>query len=180
MSKFKLLVCALGVMSASAMAQTCKYDIIERTQPVGQYFDNKNGTVTDIVNGLIWTKCSVGENYNEADNGCAGDSLNIKSWKEALSVANDNESYLGQDGWRLPNIKELNSLIERACVAPSISLSSFPSTQSAVYWSNTFDAKNINPIPGVDGLVIDFTNGTEFVTDVNRHRLIRLVKDVKQ
>lgn len=178
MKTLTAIACAMSLVSVGAFAQTCKFDSIERTQPIGQYFDNKDGTVTDIVNGLIWTKCSVGEVYDEAVNSCSGEATHLATWKEALNTAHDNKQQLGVADWRLPNIKELSTLVERACVAPSISLTAFPTTPSAVYWSNTSDAKNINPIAGVNGLVIDFSNGAEFVKDVNRHRHIRLVRPI--
>ncbi len=176
MKKLIISLCLTGLISGSALAQTCKFDSIAPSQPEGQFLDNNDGTVTDIVNGLVWTKCSIGQAYT--DGLCKGTPFNVSSWQQALTTVRDNEEYLDSTGWRLPNIKELGSLVERACVAPSINLNMFPSTPSAAYWTNTFDAQNINPTQGVDGLIVDFSDGSEFLTDVTTHKLIRMVKDL--
>ena len=177
MKKLNIITCLVCTLSASAYAQTCKVESITPSQITAGYLDNKDGTVTDIVNGRVWTKCSLGETYDTTLNTCSGTPANIETWSEALTLASNSSEMLNLSGWRLPNITELRTLVERSCVAPSINLSVFPSTPSAVYWSNTFDKENINPISGVNGLVVDFSDGTEFVTDVNRHRLIRLIRD---
>jgi hypothetical protein len=39
--------------------------------------------------------------------------------------------------WRLPNIKELNVITERACVRPSINDTIFPNTSPDDYWTST-------------------------------------------
>jgi len=77
--------------------------------PSTRFTDNGNGTVTDDLTGLIWLK-----NTN-----CFG----FRTWSQALSDANtlvgnnskcglNDKSFAGQ--WRLPNRKELMSLIDRS------------------------------------------------------------------
>jgi hypothetical protein len=82
--------------------------------PNPRFTDNSNGTVTDNLTGLIWLK-----NAN-----CFG----TKSWTQALSAANglasgscglSDGSAAGQ--WRLPNVKELQSLIDFAHDSPALS-----------------------------------------------------------
>lgn len=163
-----------ALFSASLAAQTCKTESIEATQPNGHFLDNKDGTVTDIVNGLLWSKCSFGQTYQ--DGNCVGTPTNISSWQAALKIADENSTQFNVDGWRLPNIKELGILVERMCVKPAINLYAFPSTPSAAYWSNTPDAHNLTSLSNVEGLIVDFSDGSEFLTDVNTHRLIRFVK----
>lgn len=176
MKKLTIGFCLAAAFSSGAMAQTCKPESIAPTQPAGQFLDNGDGTVTDIVNGLMWTKCSLGQIYKNGI--CTGTPTHVDTWQVALVTAEGWKQYANSTGWRLPNIKELGSLVERSCVAPAINLSVFPSTPSAAYWSNTFDSKNVNPTQGIEGRIVDFTDGTEFLTDVNRHRLIRLVRDL--
>lgn len=176
MKKITLAICLTSALSAPAIAQTCKTDSIAPTQKAGQFLDNEDGTVTDIVNGLVWSKCSLGQTF--ADNSCTGSPTHIHSWQEALTITENNKDYLGTTGWRLPNIKELSSLVERSCTAPSINLEAFPSTPLGVYWSNTFDAKGTNSASGIKALIVDFTDGSEFLKDVNTHRLVRLVKQL--
>jgi hypothetical protein len=73
--------------------------------PMPRFIDNGNGTVTDNLTGLVWLK-----NAN-----CFGQ----KTWTEALDASNNlNQGICGlTDGsisgnWRLPNIKELQSLLD--------------------------------------------------------------------
>ncbi len=62
--------------------------------------DNGDGTVTDGATGLMWS---------QADDG--GNGMN---WEDALAwvQARNAESYLGHDDWRLPNAKELQSIVD--------------------------------------------------------------------
>src|SRR5690606_30045051 len=43
----------------------------------------------------------------------------------------------GHDDWRLPNIKELSSLLEPRCAAPAIDAAVFPQSSFEGYWSST-------------------------------------------
>lgn len=78
--------------------------------PTPRFTDNGNGTVTDLLTGLVWLK----------DAGCATfqPSTGI-TWDQALSASNALKS--GQCGltdgsvagdWRLPNVTEIESLID--------------------------------------------------------------------
>ncbi len=61
--------------------------------------DNGDGTITDNATGLIWTKSDSGTGMN---------------WQEALAwVQTKNAAnYLGHSDWRLPNAKELQSIVD--------------------------------------------------------------------
>jgi len=66
---------------------------------INNFTDNGDGTVTDKATGLMWS---------QADSG--GDGMN---WEDALAwvQAKNDENYLGHDDWRLPNAKELQSIV---------------------------------------------------------------------
>jgi hypothetical protein len=175
----KSIMLTVGVLSVLAgshvNAQTCKSDSITPTHPEGQYLIKSTGVVTDIVNGVMFQICSVGQTYNDAEHICEGEPTIYNTWSEALNAAQNNKSFAGYDNWKLPNIKELSTLVERSCVAPAINLEVFISTPSAVYWSSTFDDR-VNVDAGIKGRIVDFTDGTEFLNNVNTHRLIRLMR----
>jgi hypothetical protein len=61
--------------------------------------DNSDGTITDKATGLMWMK---------------DDSQNGMNWEDALSYAEikNSENYLGYSDWRLPNAKELQSIVD--------------------------------------------------------------------
>ena len=66
---------------------------------VNLFQDNNDGTVSDLATGLMWPK---------TDNGSGID------WEHALAYAQtqNNANYLGHNDWRLPNSKELQSLVD--------------------------------------------------------------------
>lgn len=67
---------------------------------LNDFVDNGDGTVTDRATDLMWS---------QADDGGAG-----MNWEDALAWAQQKnaENYLGYDDWRLPDAKELQSLVD--------------------------------------------------------------------
>lgn len=108
--------------------------------PDPRFTDNGDGTVTDNLTGLIWLK-----NAN-----C----FEYLAWTAALDAANklnDGECDLtdgsAEGDWRLPNIKELQSLVHYGVYAPTLPNTAgtgkwtendpFSGVQSRIYWSST-------------------------------------------
>ena len=94
------------------------------------YTDNGNATITDTATGLMWKKCSEGKTGNT----CATGSNTTKTWTQALSVCEADTTASFTD-WRLPNIRELSSLVDYERFSPAIN--PFFSTESNLYWSST-------------------------------------------
>ena len=98
--------------------------------------ENGDGTVTDILTGLVWLK-----NAN-----CFG----MQTWANALNAANTlNSGECGlTDGsvagaWRLPNVNELENLInEGASTLTWLNGQGFTDVQSNYYWSSTTHTKD--------------------------------------
>ncbi|MBM4050040.1 MAG: DUF1566 domain-containing protein, partial [Planctomycetes bacterium] len=67
---------------------------------VNQFANNGDGTITDNATGLMWS---------QADSGGSG--LN---WEQALAwvQTKNSENYLGHNDWRLPDAKELQSIVD--------------------------------------------------------------------
>jgi hypothetical protein len=86
----------------------------------GKFIDNGNGTVTDTGTGLMWQQ------------GISG----VYIWQEALSYC-ENLSLAGYDDWRLPNIHELQSLVDYNSYNPAINTLYFPIASSSFYLSST-------------------------------------------
>ncbi|WP_293147373.1 DUF1566 domain-containing protein [Moritella sp.] len=129
------------------------------------FIDNKDGSVTDLRTSLTWAKCSIGQTYTLSSNSCSGSgAVSYATWSDALAAA-DSYNINGITGWRLPNIKELGSLVDRSCAEPSINLTLFPNTISSVYYSSTpFKGSALSLTDEYNHLasrVIDFSNGTE-------------------
>ncbi|QKG79873.1 Lcl C-terminal domain-containing protein [Tenuifilum thalassicum] len=60
-----------------------------------QFVNNDDGTITDMATGLMWTKVDFGP----------------LDWPSALKLA-DTSTYAGYSDWRLPNVKELHSIVD--------------------------------------------------------------------
>jgi len=69
------------------------------------FHDNGDGTVTDRATGLTWMQVDSGS--LKAGRGKDG----RMDWQEALAWA-EGLTYAGQSDWRLPNAKELQSLVD--------------------------------------------------------------------
>ena len=131
----KLIGAVLGLMLTAAMttasAQSC-YDDIEATAPDSRYRDNGDGTVTDRVTNLIWKQCAEGLSGTACESGRA---LEL-TWSDALKWAADTQ-FAGSSRWRVPNLKELESLVEKRCIDPAINSRFFPNTRLWFFWSSS-------------------------------------------
>ena len=96
------------------------------------YQDNNNGTITDLGTNLIWQKCSRGAIDTTT---CSGTNIS-DSWSNSLQYCSSLN--LGNKIWRLPNIRELKSILDYTKnTNPLINLSYFPNTESNIYWTST-------------------------------------------
>jgi hypothetical protein len=82
--------------------------------------------VTDVRTGLIWRRCSEGQSWSSST--CTG-VPSLYTHEAALAHTKI------QVGWRLPNVKELSSLVDRSVVNPGIDLLIFPATPAGAYWT---------------------------------------------
>jgi hypothetical protein len=89
--------------------------------------------VTDLKTGLIWRRCSEGYTWN--GNSCIDNAdSNTYTHQQALARA---QAQSGTAGWRLPNVKELFSIVDKTRSAPAIDAAVFPATPADRYWSST-------------------------------------------
>jgi hypothetical protein len=79
------------------------------------YVDNGDGTITDLNTGLMWEK--------QCRDGSIHDVINTYTWDEAFSghVATLNTmAFAGHTDWRLPNVRELQSIANYGYVNPAV------------------------------------------------------------
>jgi len=71
----------------------------DTTYGMNNFVHNGDGTVTDISTNLMWTKSDNGAGLN---------------WEDAFDwvYQKNQENFLGYDDWRLPNAKELQSIVD--------------------------------------------------------------------
>ncbi len=109
------------------------------------FIDNGNGTVTDGRTSLTWQQGEPG----------------AMSWGSALGYC-EGLDLGGETDWRLPNIKELESLTDDTLFIPAIDTTFFPSAYSYNYWSSTTTAM----YPGF-AWYVDFDEGHVSQADKN-------------
>jgi hypothetical protein len=91
------------------------------TLPALHFTDNGDGTISDNYTGLLWQKIP---------------NSSTLTWEEALIYAKG-LSLAGKSGWRLPNIRELQSLNDEKLFKPSFNKYFFPNVLSGNFWSST-------------------------------------------
>jgi hypothetical protein len=126
------------------------------------YVDNGDGTISDLNTHLMWEK--------KSQDGSIHDQSNVYPWADAFGTfiggLNANGGFAGHTDWRLPNVKELQSIINYQNVDPAVSaafnvncapgctVTTCSCTQSGLYWSAT----SYVPGPFV-AWVVGFLNG---------------------
>jgi hypothetical protein len=126
-----------------------------------RFTNNEDGTVSDRLTGLIWLREGNCPSFFIGD--VAGD--NRRTWPEALLAAKELSSgYCGlTDGsvagdWRIPNIRELSSLVDYSQSNPSLPAGHpFLNINFPQYWSSTNDALYMNY-----SWLVDFSHGNTF------------------
>lgn len=146
---FMTAVLSLGFVNSFASAgnnnpehQRCHDDLVSTT-PTDAFIVLVDGAVLDKRTGLVWYRCALGQSFNRTTNQCDGEPISV-TWQGALQSVestNSNGGTAGYQNWRLPNIKELGSLVERSCFNPALNIEIFPFyTQefgAERFWSST-------------------------------------------
>lgn len=171
---FSSLLLAFGPALAD-----CYYDTIRSSTWQTRFVNNGDGTVTDKATGLQWKRCAEGQIFS--GNSCTGVASNF-SWKNALHHA-DQASFGGYDDWRLPNIKELYSIVEVACKNPAINTIIFQETPSKVFWSSAAFEVFWRSMSESEYYIwsVDFKDGSVKNSEISHSgRSMRLVRSVEQ
>ena len=93
---------------------------------INDFVDNGNGTISDLATGLTWMQTDSGRGLN---------------WEESLAYC-ENLDYAGISDWRLPNAKELHSIVDysrspQTTDSPAINPIFEVSEIESWYWSST-------------------------------------------
>ncbi|WP_428624841.1 DUF1566 domain-containing protein [Sedimenticola sp.] len=89
--------------------------------------DNRNGTVTDQASGLMWQQQDDGK---------------PRLWKDSLAYC-ENLSFGGYRDWRLPNAKELQSIVDYRYHDPAIDPAFFrQQDRKGWFWTSTTHGEN--------------------------------------
>jgi hypothetical protein len=125
-------------------ANTMYFRMVRGNSSYGKndFVDNGDGTVSDNATGLMWQK---------ADNGKGLDWKSSLTYSENLELANYSD-------WRLPNAKELQSIVD---------YSKSPQTTNSPAIDSVFDTTEIKDPEGNNGQYPYFWTGTTHLDGVN-------------
>ncbi len=136
----------------SAMTQFVRYVRGNAGYGTNSFVENGDGTITDEATGLMWPQADSGEPM---------------TWVQALAYAEGLE-LAGYDDWRLPNVKELQSIVDytrspsttgSAAIDPLFNCSPIVDeggeTNYGFYWTSTTHA-NWTATPGGYAVYVAF------------------------
>ena len=117
--------------------------------------------VIDNFARLEWAKDGSGV-------GCADGGT--KNWNDAVDWA-EGLVFDGKSDWRLPNVRELYSLVNIVRYNPTIDTTIFPNTQVNFYWSST-----MCPLPSDGALFVRFDHSRIANTVTSGSLYVRAVR----
>ena len=120
------------------------------------FHDNSNGTITDRATGLMWSKADSGKGMN---------------WEDALAwvQAKNRKNHLGHSDWRLPNAKELQSIVDytrapdvtdSAAIDPVFEISQIGDDDYPFFWTGTSHLEGPSSRKGTTAVYVIFGRGT--------------------
>ncbi len=134
---------------------------------------NGDGYASDTDSGLMWEIKENGDNATDLNN--PNDADNTYSWAD-LSTFIDNLnaiSYAGYSDWRLPNVKELETIIDLSVPEPGpvVIQDVFINCRQDFYWTNTPDAADSSR-----AWAIDFSSAGEVTASKTNAYHVRAVR----
>lgn len=133
--------------------------------------------VLDTQTGLVWRRCAIGQTWNGLS--CAGVPQRL-DWFTALARG---QLEAGQTGkaWRLPNVKELGSILDHARSGTAlIDAQAFPATQPDFFWTSTplqIQQGSMGNYVATNGWYVHFGYGYVFQGYLSLPQLVRLVRN---
>lgn len=103
-------------------------------QPASAQYYTRGHIIDDLLQGVSWLRCSVGQRWEAENARCIGEAvrLNYDEIEQAIEQAN---AQLGGT-WRLPTEEELSQLVCKTCPPPMIDADLFPDTAAEPYWTS--------------------------------------------
>lgn len=176
------LLSVLLISSAAVNAQSFYINhAMPEDTPTSNFIFHPDGTVTDKTTGLMWKRCSEGETFadngtpaNYLDDRCTGGMVRL-NWKDALkhaATANAGNTN-GYNDWRLPNLRELKSMVEYRRQSPAANTEVFVAQADEPMWTST---PTNYPDHASESTAIYFYNGDDIWVGRSAELPLRLVR----
>ncbi|TWI75377.1 uncharacterized protein DUF1566 [Desulfobotulus alkaliphilus] len=164
------LILPLSLSAQTQCSGTANTGVLSTT-PSSDFEIHANASLTHKKTGLTWMRCALGQSWEGGT--CTGDA-SMHIWQDALMEAeqlNREGGFGGFSDWRLPNYKELASIVEERCTGPAMNALLFPGAPASVFWSST-PLNNADDRPAA---YIHFNGGDSFIHegDTGSVRLVR-------
>jgi hypothetical protein len=176
-----LLLASLCLTSGLARAQQACDDRLLANTPAARFQVHADGTATDLRTGLVWMRCPLGHALDDggtpallADDHCVAASATAFTWGDALRAAADLDAaggFAGATTWRVPNRKELLSIVETRCAGPAVNAAIFPDTPAGPFFTSNYYAQVASL-----AWATDFAGGGESPTAKTAAVSVRLVR----
>jgi hypothetical protein len=132
----------------------------------GRFIDNGDGTLLDNCTGLMWQK-DMADVFGDGQS----EETDRIDWCQSLSYC-ENLIFAGFDDWRLPNVRELQSIVDYGFSDPAIDDEVFGTSSSwHSYWSSTNDDDD-----PAQSWYVDFKSGFVFHDAKTFHFNVRAVR----
>ena len=126
-------------------------------------FTRENGVVTDSKTNLEWQ-----DNYSNQPNTL--NDIKRTTWSEAINYCE--ELNLNGHGWRLPNVKELKSLVRRQEPAIHHIFRHYNRLTIASFWSSTTNTNNSD-----EAWIVSFFYGRHSYLNKDQNKYTRCVRN---
>lgn len=134
-SKLLFLIGFMSLARFTYSEQICQLETMKPTAPLDRFTLGAQ-TLIDKKTQLMWQKCFAGASGEL----CVTGAPQQMTWAVAFQYIQDlnqNGGIAGYSDWRLPNIRELQTIAELQCVEPSLNPSLFPNAPSGRTWSSS-------------------------------------------
>lgn len=120
LQRLSLTLCALpAILASNAQAGTL--------QP------NADGTALDTATGLVWKRCMEGQTWDGTT--CTGTAAKYNF--DAANALTGKVTFAGQSDWRMPNIRELLTIVDDTVYNTTLDKTVFPNALASDVWSGS-------------------------------------------
>lgn len=124
-----------------------------------EHYTSSTDTVRDNASGLVWQRAGPTETYSGAD---------ARSYCQGLSLAGFSS------GWRLPSLKELETLVDVRSYAPAIDGTAFPNTPASGPSANGFWSSSLTASLSTFAWGVAFDYGYDYSYNLDPYNVYRV------